>query len=83
MIIIVFTVNYLAVGNMSPVIDVWDLDMVGVLEPEFRLGKKGSRKKKVAGVGHKDAVLSLSWNKRVRYITLTDLNFFQDYSNLV
>lgn len=59
--------NYLAVGSMSPIIEVWDVDVVGSLEPEFRLGKKKSRKKNIAGVGHKDAVLSLSWNKRVRY----------------
>jgi periodic tryptophan protein 1 len=51
---------------MSPVIDVWDLDLVGNLEPEFTLGRKKNKKKKIAGVGHKDAVLSLSWNKRVR-----------------
>ncbi len=59
--------NYLAVGSMSPIIEIWDVDVVGTLEPEFRLGQKKSKKKKIAGVGHKDAVLSLSWNKRVRY----------------
>lgn len=56
---------------MSPIIEVWDVDIVGSLEPEFRLGKKKSRKKKIEGVGHKDAVLSLSWNKRVRYLLNT------------
>ena len=61
------TGNYLAIGGMSPIIEIWDVDVVGTLEPEFRLGQKKSKKKKIAGVGHKDAVLSISWNKRVRY----------------
>jgi len=60
------TGNYLAVGSMAPIIDIWDVDMVGALEPEFTLGRKKSKKKKLAAIGHKDAVLSLSWNKRVR-----------------
>lgn len=81
--------NYLAVGSMAPIIDIWDVDMVGSLEPEFSLGniyfnlnidstiydnlmdylhkgRKKNKKKKIAAVGHTDAVLSLSWNKRVR-----------------
>lgn len=58
--------NYLAIGSMSSIIDVWDVDVVGSLEPDFQLGKKKSKKKKTPGVGHSDAVLSLSWNKRVR-----------------
>jgi len=58
--------NYLAVGSMLPTIDIWDVDTVGALEPEFTLGRKKSKKKKLDAIGHKDAVLSLSWNNQVK-----------------
>ena len=58
--------NLVAVGTMDPVVQVWDLDLVDGLEPVFTLGSKGSKKKKkVARVGHKEAVLSLAWNHHV------------------
>ena len=63
--------NYVAIGSMNPIIDVWDIDVVDSLEPAFSLGRKGSKKKGITRIGHKDAVLSLSWNQNARYCKAT------------
>ncbi|XP_042886127.1 periodic tryptophan protein 1 homolog [Penaeus japonicus] len=60
--------NMLAIGSMSPVVEVWDLDIADSMEPAFALGKKGNKKKKIKGVGHKDAVLSLAWNTHAEHV---------------
>jgi hypothetical protein len=51
---------------MSPVIEVWDIDIVDCLEPAFKLGHKANKKKGIAKYGHYDAVLDLSWNTNVK-----------------
>lgn len=60
--------NLVAIGSMSPIIDVWDVDVIDSIEPAFSLGQKGSKKRKIPKIGHKDAVLSLSWNHNVRHL---------------
>jgi len=61
--------NLVAVGSMSPDIELWDLDVVNSLEPAFMLSgepkkkKKKVKKAKTSPVGHTDAVLGLSWNR--------------------
>lgn len=60
--------NLCAIGSMDPVITVWDLDIQDSLEPAFKLGSKGNRKKKIPKLGHTDAVLDLSWNKEYAHV---------------
>ncbi|XP_055906733.1 periodic tryptophan protein 1 homolog [Eupeodes corollae] len=60
--------NLCAVGFMDPIITIWDLDIQDLIEPTFKLGSKGNRKKNKAAYGHKDAVLDLSWNKQFPHI---------------
>eukprot|EP00128_Syssomonas_multiformis_P017046 Colp12_sorted_trinity150504_noHs@36386 len=60
--------SFVAMGTMSPDIEIWDLDVIDPVEPVCILaGKKGkkARKNKVTtgASGHTDAVLGLSWNK--------------------
>lgn len=60
--------NYCAIGTMSPIIEVWDLDIINCLEPAYKLGRKPSTKKRLSRIGHSDAVLDLAWNKNFHHI---------------
>lgn len=60
--------NFCAVGDMSPVIQVWDLDLIDCFEPVFKLGSKAKKKKNIKQVGHKDAVLDIAWNKNYCHV---------------
>ena len=67
-------VNYVAVGSLNPWIEIWDLDIVDSLEPDFVLGsqkkikKKTNVKVKEKILGHKKAVIDLAWNNLNRNI---------------
>lgn len=58
--------NFAAVGTFDPQIEVWNLDVLEVPFPTLTLGEKPSKKGKTSQktIGHKDAVMSLSWNKQ-------------------
>jgi len=67
--------NLVAIGNMTPDIELWDLDVVNTLEPAFCLKGKWKHKRKKKALkkvetsrGHSDAVLALSWNKNRQQI---------------
>ncbi|KAJ8688346.1 hypothetical protein QAD02_024141 [Eretmocerus hayati] len=60
--------NLCAIGNDTPIIEVWDLDVVGGVGPVFKLGSKPNKKKHTKRVGHKDAVLDLAWNSNYGHI---------------
>lgn len=60
--------NLCAIGGMEPIIHIYDLDIHQPLEPAIELGVKGSKKKNMKRVGHKKAVLDLSWNSNYQHI---------------
>jgi len=60
--------SLVAIGTMQSEIQVWDLDIVDCLEPAFSLGRKGSKKRGITRIGHKDAVLALSWNTGAEHV---------------
>lgn len=60
--------NLCAVGGMEPIIHIYDLDIHQPLEPIMELGKKANKKKGIKKVGHKNAVLDLSWNSNYQHI---------------
>ncbi|XP_025414939.1 periodic tryptophan protein 1 homolog [Sipha flava] len=59
--------NFCALGSMSSVIDVWDLDLIGSVEPTYRLGRK-KKKNPEKNYGHTDAILDISWNEHLPHI---------------
>ncbi|XP_061709081.1 periodic tryptophan protein 1 homolog [Cydia pomonella] len=60
--------NLCALGGMDSVIQVWDLDIENCLEPAFKLGRKPNKRKKTQRVGHKNAVLDMSWNRNFTHV---------------
>ncbi|XP_055383831.1 periodic tryptophan protein 1 homolog [Condylostylus longicornis] len=60
--------NLCAIGCMDPIVTIWDLDIQDSIEPVFKLGSKGNRKKNKEKFGHTDAVLDLSWNTNYTHI---------------
>mmetsp|Transcript_16029 Transcript_16029/g.27629 ORF Transcript_16029/g.27629 Transcript_16029/m.27629 type:complete len:536 (+) Transcript_16029:68-1675(+) len=72
--------NYVAVGTFNPGIEIWNLDVMDVLEPSAELGgpvkgepsqadkkkKKKKRHRELKPGSHTDAVMSLSWNQSQR-----------------
>ncbi|XP_065186877.1 periodic tryptophan protein 1 homolog [Sycon ciliatum] len=61
--------NIIVAGSMMPCLNFWNLDVVDTMEPALQLGStKRSKKKKNAGIGHNDAVLSLAWNPIARHL---------------
>ncbi|XP_029178911.1 periodic tryptophan protein 1 homolog [Nylanderia fulva] len=60
--------NLCAIGNMSPIIEIWDLDLIDCLEPAYRLGCKPNKKKRQKRVGHRDAVLDIAWNQNYMHV---------------
>ncbi|XP_076445535.1 periodic tryptophan protein 1 homolog [Babylonia areolata] len=65
--------NFVAVGTMDPVIEIWDLDVMESVEPTLKLGSlpqttKKKKKKKETVAGHTQAVLDLSWNHNARHV---------------
>lgn len=58
--------NLCIIGSMDPVIEIWDLDIIGCVEPAFKLGKykKGSKK----NYGHTEAVLDVASNTNFSHV---------------
>lgn len=60
--------NLCAIGNMTSIIEVWDLDLLNSVEPAYKLGRKPNKKKGQKRVGHKDGVLDLAWNQNYTFV---------------
>ena len=60
--------NLCAIGDMTSIIQVWDLDLMDSLEPAYKLGRKPNKKRSQSYIGHRDAVLDLAWNKHYTHV---------------
>lgn len=60
--------NLCAIGNMTPIIEIWDLDLIDCLEPAYKLGCKPNKKKRQKRIGHRDAVLDIAWNQNYIHV---------------
>lgn len=60
------TGNLCAIGDLGPIIKVWDLDIIDCLKPAFTLGKK--KKEPKTGYKHTDSVLDIACNKNAAHI---------------
>lgn len=59
--------NLCAIGEMEPVIGIWDLDIINCIEPIYKLGR-AKKKNPSKNYGHTDSVLSLAWNTELPHI---------------
>jgi hypothetical protein len=57
--------NVVAVGTFEPEIEIWDLDVLEILQPLITLGGRDEQGKFKPG-SHHQAVMSLSWNRHAR-----------------
>lgn len=60
--------NFVAVGMMEPIIEIYNLDIMNLMDPSYKLGQKRNRRKGRLQVGHTGAVLSLAWNREFDHV---------------
>lgn len=69
--------NFVAVGTMNPGIEIWNADVVDVLEPSIILGghkdseESSEASEELVDGSHSDSVLALSWSKLAPYQLLS------------
>nr|CAB3265325.1 periodic tryptophan protein 1 homolog [Phallusia mammillata] len=61
--------NFIAIGNINSVIEVWDIDVLNTIEPAFTLGVKMKKQRKMKSLPscHTEAIMDLSWNPLSRH----------------